>query len=151
MSVGELCNREVVVIEPDASISEAVKLMRDFHVGDVVVVESRGTQRIPIGVVTDRDVVINVVAEGLDPASLSIRNVMSVSLVTAREDEELVDIVGRMRSQGIRRVPIVNEHGGLEGILSVDDVLELLAEQLNGLTALLRIEQQHEQERHSRR
>ena len=149
MSMGELCNREVVVIEPSASVSEAVRLMRDYHVGDVMVVEPRDTQRIPVGILTDRDIVIKVLAEGRDPQALSIRDVMSTGLVTAREDEELVDVIGRMRRQGVRRIPVVNEHGGLEGILAVDDVLELLAEQINGLTALVKIELQHEQGRDS--
>lgn len=72
---------------------------------------------------------------------------MSISLVTVRERDDLVDVIGRMRSHGVRRVPVVNEQGGLEGILAVDDILELLAEQVNGLAGLVRIEQQRERER----
>jgi CBS domain-containing protein len=125
--------------------------MRDYHVGNVVVVESRGKQRIPLGVLTDRDVAIKVIAENLDPDGLSLRDVMSTPLITAREDEELLEVIGRMRSQGVRRVPVVNEDGGLEGILAVDDVLELLAEQMNGLTGLVQAEQQHERVRHTSR
>lgn len=112
-----------------------------------MVVESRDAQRVPVGMLTDRDIVIKVMAEGRDPQALSIRDVISTGLVTAREDEELVDVIGRMRRQGVRRIPAVNEHGGLEGILAVDEVLELQAEQMNGLTALLKIEPQHEQGR----
>lgn len=149
MSVGELCNREVIVIEADASIREAARLMRDCHVGDVVVVDQRDLQRIPVGMLTDRDIVIKVLAEELDPHSVPVGNIMSASLVAARENEDLVDVIGRMRSHGVRRVPVVNEQGGLEGILAVDDVLELLAEQMNGLVGLVRIELQRERERHT--
>lgn len=147
MPVGELCNREVVIIAPDASINQAVKLMRDRHVGDLVVVEQRGAEPVPVGMLTDRDIVVEVVAEDVDPQSVSVRDVMSISLVTVRERDDLVDVIGRMRSHGVRRVPVVNEQGGLEGILAVDDILELLAEQVNGLAGLVRIEQQRERER----
>jgi CBS domain-containing protein len=147
MSVGELCNREVVVVGPDASILEAVKLMREHHVGDIVVVEQRPSEPVPVGILTDRDIVIEVLAEEVDPQSVSVRDVMSDSLVTAREDEDLLDIVGRMRLHGVRRVPVVNQQGGLEGIVTVDDILELLAEQMNGLAALVKVEQQRERER----
>lgn len=144
MSIGELCNREVVVIGANASINEAVKLMRQYNVGDIVVVAQRGIHSIPVGILTDRDLVIEIMARDVDPQSVTVGDVMSTALVTAREDEELVDVVHRMRNQGVRRVPIVNEHGGLEGIIAVDDVLSLLAEQITGLAELVRKELQHE-------
>lgn len=147
MSIGELCNREVVVIAPDASIDEAVRLMREYHVGDLVVIEQFGAERVPLGVLTDRDIVVEVLAEAVDSAALAVKDVMSAPLVMAREDEELADLIARMRSHGVRRVPVVNLQGGLEGILTVDDILELLAEQMNGLAGLIRVEQQRERER----
>lgn len=150
MSIGELCNREVVVVEPGASIRAAVALMRDFHVGDLVVVELRGRERVPVGIVTDRDIVIEVLAEDVDPQAVAVRDIMSGALVTAGEDDDLIDVIGRMRLQGVRRVPVVNARGGLEGILAVDDVLELLAEQMNGLAGLVAAERQHERDRRSR-
>jgi len=144
MSIGELCNREVVVIKTDASISEAVKLMRQYNVGDIVVVAQRGIHSVPVGILTDRDLVIEIMAKEVDPQSVTVGDVMSTTLVTAREEEELVDVVHRMRNKGVRRVPIVNEQGGLEGIIAVDDVLSLLAEQITGLAELVRKELQHE-------
>lgn len=147
MSIGELCNREVIVIEADASIDAAVKLMRHSHVGDLVVVEQRDQQAIPVGILTDRDIIIDVLAEDISPESLSVSDVMSTPLITARENEDLLDVIGRMRKHGVRRVPVVNGQGGLEGILAVDDVLEILVEQISGLAGLVRIEQQHERER----
>jgi CBS domain-containing protein len=135
------------VIEADTTISEAVKLMRDQHVGDIVVVEQRGPEPVPVGILTDRDIVIEVLAEDVDPQSVSVGDIMSASLLTARESEELIDVIARMRAQGVRRVPVVNERGGLEGILTVDDILELLAEQVNGLAGLVKTEQRRERER----
>ena len=144
MSIGELCNREVIVIKADDSISEAVKLMRQHNVGDIVVVEQRGINVVPVGILTDRDLVIEVMAKDVDPQSVTVGDIMSSKLVTALENEELVDLVQRMRIHGVRRVPVVNTHGGLEGIIAVDDVLGLLAEQVSGLADLVRIELQHE-------
>ncbi len=149
MSIGELCNREVVVIEADASIDAAVKLMRENHVGDIVVVERRGNLRIPVGMLTDRDIVVEVLAESVDPATLSVRDIMSAPVVTAPEHEELAVVIGLMRSHGVRRVPVVNAAGGLAGIMTVDDILEILAEQMNGLVSLIRVEQQREHKRRS--
>lgn len=147
MAAGKLCNREVVIVEADASVSEAVKLMRDRHVGDLVVVERRAGQAVPVGMLTDRDIVIEVLAEDVEPESVTVGDIMSASLITAREEDELVDVVARMRSHGVRRIPVVNAQGGLEGILAVDDILELLAEQINGLAGLVTIEQRRERER----
>lgn len=147
MSIGELCNREVIVIEPQAMIADAVKLMRRYHVGDLVVVEQRGQQRVPVGMLTDRDIVIEVLAKDVSPGAITVGDAMSGPLVTAREDEDLVDVIARMRAHGVRRMPVVNAAGGLEGILAVDDILELLAEQMSGLAGLVKTEQQHERVR----
>jgi len=149
MSIGEVCNREVVVTDVGATIQAAVKLMREHHVGDIVVVERRGDRRVPVGMVTDRDIVVEVLAEDVDPKALTVRDVMSTPVVTVRSDEELAVAIGLMRSHGVRRIPVVNAEGGLEGIVSVDDILELVAEQINGLVSLIRIEQQREQKRRS--
>lgn len=144
MSIGELCNRDVVVISPDEPIQEAVSLMRQYNVGDIVVVVKRGDDSVPVGMLTDRDLVIEIMAKEISPESVTVGDVMSTTIVTAREDEDLVDVVHRMRDYGVRRMPIVNERNGLEGIISVDDVLALLAEQITGLAELVRKEIQHE-------
>lgn len=149
MSVGEMCNREVVIIDAGAAIDDAVTVMRESHVGVIVVVERRGNQRVPLGMLTDRDIVVEVLAEGVDPKSLKVADVMSSPVVSVREDDELAVVIGLMRGHGVRRVPVVNSEGGLEGIMTVDDILELLTEQMNGLVSLIRIEQQRERKRRS--
>ncbi len=136
MSVGEVCNREVVVVEQDADAGEASRLMREFHVGDLVVVERRGEMNVPLGIVTDRDLVIEVLAQDVDPASVSVKDLMVRPLETANEEDAILDTLQHMREKGLRRLPVVNASGGLVGILTVDDVIDLLAEELTDVVAL---------------
>lgn len=146
MSVGEVCNRDVVVIKKGESALDAALLMRRFHVGDLVVVEEEGGQRIPVGILTDRDIVIEAVAEDVNSRELTVGDIMSSDLVTVNEDEDIVDTVKMMRTNGIRRVPVVDRAGVLVGIVTVDDLIELLAEVLDDLTKLIRREQTREKE-----
>lgn len=147
MSVGELCNRSVVVMRKDESARDAARLMRNHHVGDVVIVEDRQQEQVPVGIVTDRDLVIEIMAEDVDPDQFTVGDLIVYELVAVREEDELLDTLQRMRGAGVRRAPVINGAGGLEGILTVDDIVELLAEQTAGLAALVRREQQREQER----
>jgi CBS domain-containing protein len=144
MSIGEICNREVVICSSDDSILEAVKLMRDQHVGDVVVVEPNGEGAIPVGILTDRDVVIELLAEEVDLNAVACGDVMSRELVTAAEEDEVLPIIERMRDRGVRRIPVVNRQGELQGILSFDDLVELISEQLTDLVRLVGREMEHE-------
>lgn len=136
MDAGELCNRQVVIATPEESILAAARRMRDHRVGCLVVVEGEPGQRRPIGIVTDRDIVVYAVADtSLDRRS--VRACMNPNLVTAREHEDLVAVIRRMRAHRVRRIPVVDEGGLLQGILSVDDVLEVLAEEVGELAAVL--------------
>ncbi len=146
MAIGEVCNRDVVVVKKDESALDAALLMRRFHVGDLVVIEEEGGQRIPVGILTDRDIVIEAVAEDVNSRELTVGDIMSADLVTVNEDEDIVDTVKMMRANGIRRVPVVDRSGVLVGIVTVDDLIELLAEVLDDLTKLIRREQKREQE-----
>jgi CBS domain-containing protein len=145
-TVAEICNREVVVVERNAAIPDAARLMRDYHVGDLVVVEERGGQRTPVGIVTDRDIVIEVIAEAVAFDEVTVGDIMSPDMVTAREGDDLLDTLKNMRTHGIRRVPVVDGQQSLIGILAVDDVIELLAEELNDLARLIGREQTRERE-----
>jgi len=136
MSVGEFCNREVIIVEKQESVIEAAKLMRHHHVGDVVVVEEKEDMNVPVGIVTDRDIIIEVLAEDVEPASVAVADIMSGELATAREEDELFETIKYMRSRAVRRLPVVDARGALVGILAVDDVLDLVAEQLSDLVGL---------------
>jgi CBS domain-containing protein len=144
-TIGEICNREVVLAARDTPVVEAAKLMRQYHVGTVVVVdEVNGSRRLPIGIVTDRDLVVEIVATELDAKTITVGDVMASDLVTARESEGLIEAIEIMRYKGVRRLPIVGEAGQLVGIVSIDDLLEILAEQMTDLTRIVSREQAHE-------
>lgn len=130
MTVGRICNRDVVVTRAEDSIHAVAQLMREYHVGDVVVVEDREGARTPVGIVTDRDVVTEVIAAGVAPDALSVGDIMSFELITAYEEDSLWDTLQRMRVNAVRRVPVIDEQGALVGILTLDDLLELLAGEL---------------------
>ncbi len=146
MTIGELCNREVVVVNRGETALEAARLMRQHHVGDVVVVEDKDNGKVPAGILTDRDIVIELVAEQVDPESVTVEEVMSDQLLTVNESDELLDTIEQMRIKGVRRVPVVGKDGELVGILTLDDVLDVLAEALKGLALLTGREQRRERE-----
>ena len=147
MSAGEYCNREVVVVSKSEPVSEAISLMRKHHVGDVVVIEETSQGQIPVGILTDRDIVLEILAEDVDLNTVSIGDVMSYELITVTENTTLIDTINLMRQKGVCRIPVVNDKGALEGLLSVDDLLELLAEQLDDIVALIGKEQETESKR----
>lgn len=146
MTVGDICNRNVVVAPKSEMIVDAAKRMRTSHVGDLVVVEDRG-DHIPIGIVTDRDIVISVVAGDPDHVNyLLVSDVMSSDLVTAQEHDSIETALKQMHEHGVRRLPIVSATGALVGILTLDDVLRYLTAQQSELVALVAREQQHERQ-----
>jgi CBS domain-containing protein len=144
MPISEICNREVIIVQRDDTIVEAAKLMRQHHVGDVVVVEDRGGVRVPLGIVTDRDLVVEIMATELNPAVITVGDIMLPELVTVKEHTGLYEAVQYMRAKGVRRLPVVNDSGALQGILTLDDLLELLAEELLALSKLVKLEQKKE-------
>lgn len=145
MAVGELCNREVVVGGPDQSISAIAHLMREHHVGDVVLVEDRAGAKVPVGIVTDRDLVVELLGEEVDPEAVAAKDIMTRELLTVAEGAGLIEVVDRMRDRGVRRVPVVDGDGGLVGILAADDLMDLFAEQLGKLVQLTSRERRHEE------
>ena len=148
MSAGEYCNREVIIVEQTASVTEAAELMRHLHVGDLVVVEKPGEEARPIGIITDRDMVIEVVAQKIDPDSLTVKDIMSTDPVRVAETVSLLDTLELMKQRGVRRVLVIADSGGLQGLLSADDAIELIAEQINDLTQLVDREITREQKQH---
>lgn len=144
MAIGEICNREVVVVTRETPVVETAQLMRHHHVGDVVVVLEEAGLRTPVGILTDRDIVVEVVAAGLDPAGLKVGDIMAPDLATVREDTGVFEAIRYMRDKGVRRMPVVDADGDLIGILALDDLLDLLAEELNALARLIAREQNRE-------
>jgi CBS domain-containing protein len=144
MPIGEICNREVVFSRRGDSIVEAARLMREHHVGDLVVIEEKDGQRVPVGILTDRDLVVEIIAKEVDMGRVTVGDVMSNHLHVAREGDGIYDTIQLMRSKGVRRIPVVNAKGHLVGIVTVDDLLELLSDEIAALAKLTSRQQAHE-------
>lgn len=144
MPVSEICNREVVVVQRNDTALEAAKLIRQHHVGDVLVVEDRNGVRIPVGIITDRDLIMEIMAPELDGSVITVGDIMAQELVTTKGSTGIFEAIQYMRQKAVRRLPIVNEDGGMIGILTLDDLLELLSEELLEIAKLVRNEQQKE-------
>lgn len=144
MGLSDICNRSVVVTLAKTSVQDAARLMREHHVGSLVVVEETARGRRPVGIVTDRDVVVEVVAVGVAPGTVTVGEIMVPELVTALEADEAWDAIRLMRERGVRRLPVVADDGLLVGIVTVDDLLELIAEQIGDLCRVAAAEQTRE-------
>jgi len=144
MRIGDICTNQTIHCKRDETVQGAALLMRKYHVGDLVVVDQADQERLPVGIITDRDIVVSVIALGLDPASLLVGDLMSDDLLTSSEDDDVYETIERMRFRGIRRAPVVNRAGGLAGIVSVDDLLEFLAEEMGELSRISSHQQAHE-------
>lgn len=144
-SIGEICNRDVVAVTRETTAAAAAQLMRQHHIGALVVCEQmNGKHRMPVGIVTDRDIVVEVVAPELRADTITVGDIMREELVTMRESEGVVPTLEVMRFKGVRRLPIVGADGQLVGIVSVDDLLGVLAEELGDIAKLVAREQAQE-------
>lgn len=146
LTTGEICTRSVTIAFRKTPVDGAARLMRENHVGCLVIVDEVGGKRIVVGILTDRDIVTGVVATGLAPDTLLVEDAMITDLVTAREDDSLIDLMRTMRRKGVRRVPVVAGQGELIGLVTLDDVLNILAEELGLLVAAINTEGQRERQ-----
>lgn len=144
MNAADICNRIITVAERSMPLVEAASLMRERHVGSLIVVDDTGAGRIAVGILTDRDIVTAVVAQGLDPAVLAVEDVMTPNLVTALEEDSIKDLLSTMRQKGLRRLPIVTPQGLLVGLVTLDDLLPLMADQLRDMAATIEAQYLHE-------
>ncbi len=136
MSIERLIRRPVQTLPPNANCQDAAEVMRDENIGAVVVAE----EGVPLGIVTDRDLVVRVIAAGEEAHALTLRAVMSGEPIFLGDARNLDQVITTMRDQGIRRMPIVDDDGQLEGIISLDDLVVLLGEQISGLAEVVRKE-----------
>jgi CBS domain-containing protein len=133
MRIGDICSRSVVTCGVEDGVPELARLMREEHVGDVVVVEEAFGIRRPVGIVTDRDLVVQVLAAGIDAASVTAGDLMH-GISTVLETEAVYDAIWTMRRSGARRLPVVDGRNGLFGIVTMDDLVQFLAEELTELS-----------------
>lgn len=144
MKISDYCRRGVVSIASNADIAAAAQLMREQHVGFLVVYKIGDDIRRPIGVLTDRDVVLEVVAQCVEPKSVTAEDVMTRQPLIAGESDELHDVLQAMRMAGIRRVPVVDARGALAGILAMDDAIDVVTSLLCDITSAIKSEQRQE-------
>lgn len=144
LSAGEICNRVVVFGERRMPVVEAAQLMREHHVGCLVVVDEASAGRRVIGILTDRDLVTAVIAKDIPAATLVVEDVMSSDVVTAHESESISDLLATMRRKGLRRLPVTTPQGVLVGLVTLDDLLALMAEQLREMALTIESEQLRE-------
>lgn len=147
MSIKALCSRDLVAVGRDDTVFKAAQLMRQNHIGDVLVVEKKQDVILPVGIVTDRDVVIEIVAPGLDPQVITVGDIMLPTIFTINEDSGVFDTIRLMTDKGVRRLPVVRKDGSLIGIITLDDLLLLMAREFCSFAKLLTKEQQNEAEK----
>lgn len=141
MPIAEICNRDVIIAGVNDTVLSAAKLMRKKHVGDVVIVKQTNGSSTPIGIVTDRDLVVEVMAPEIDPSVLTVGDIMPRSLATVKESAGVYETIKHMRAKGVRRMPVVDDDRNLIGVVTLDDLLSLLVEELGQLTKLIAHEQ----------
>ena len=140
----ELCTMDVACCGKTTTVAEAARLMRQHHIGDLVVADDSDGTREPIGILTDRDIVTKVVAQQRDPATTVVAEIMTAPLVVAAESEDTETAIERMRSHGVRRLPVVDDAGTIVGILTLDDFHRFQAERAAALVAVVTQERTHE-------
>ena len=145
MTLNDICTLNVAFCARDTNLLHAARLMREKHTGTLVVVDDPQGDRTPAGIVTDRDIVVEALANELDPAKTSVAQIMSNRLVIGSAADTLPEALERMRTHGVRRLPVIDRAGSLVGIVTLDDMLTLHAKQAAALAEIVSNEQTHEQ------
>jgi|MudIll2142460700_1097286.scaffolds.fasta_scaffold06076_4 CBS domain-containing protein len=142
--VRDVAVHNAVTVLPEESINECAKRMHAEHVGCLIVVEQTDGIQFPIGMLTDRDIAIEVVAFGLDPTAMTAGDVMSERPAVIEEDDDLLDVLALMRERGVRRLPVARADGALVGVIAFDNLLQALGELVDGMIGVLRAQQTRE-------
>ncbi len=145
MLLKDACTANVVCCGPQSTVLQAAILMRHRHVGDLVVVDDPDNEGIPLGVVTDRDIVVEVLGNGLDPAKTTVGSLMRTPVVIAQESEDTTQVIERMHALGVRRLPVVANEGEVVGIITLNDLLRLFVADANSLLGIMSKGQINEQ------
>lgn len=144
MSIHSLCKTGVITIEKKASLREASNLMHKEHVGSLVVVEAFDSKRIPCGIITDRDLALTL-GTSSNPQTVKVEQIMQSQPITANLNDGLSDVILKMRQYGIKRLPVIDEFGSLYGLISTDDILSLMGDEINNLAKISEVQIKVEQ------
>lgn len=140
MKVKDLCTLETQIIEKNETAQAAALAMQEAKVGSLVVVDVLPNGDLPIGIITDRDIALKVASQDVRPSMLVVEDFASETLLTVQGNEDVYDVLGKMRQKSVRRVPVVDKAGFLVGIISIDDILEFLVGELKEMTSIMKHE-----------
>lgn len=143
-TVASYCIREVVTVTRETPVLRCAQLMHDEHVGAVVIIDDIDGKLVPVGLLTDRDIAIEVVAFDVAARAITAGDLMSGDLAMVRPTDDVLTVLATMREHGVRRLPVIGEDGSLEGIVTADNLWEVLAEAIDGLARLVSSEQTRE-------
>jgi len=143
-TVADYCVRDVVTVDREMPITNCAKLMHDEHIGSLVVVDVREGRKVPVGMLTDRDIAIEIVAFEVDADALTAGDIITGDVAVASEGVDMLAVLATMREHGVRRLPVVDADGALVGIVSADNLWEVLAEEVDGLVRVMKAEQTRE-------
>lgn len=130
----DFIRKDIVCVESTDTLSEALDLMSEHHIGDVIVVESKDGLRKPIGIVTDRDIALSLLSSSEeDVCRLPVSHCMSKNIVTASVDEDVFSVIDTLKSNGVGRIPLVDQNGALIGIVTAKNLLQKLVQGVNDL------------------
>lgn len=146
MNVARIYTRSVVSVPRSSSLQRAAILMRQYHVGALLVTEDEPDGDRAIGIVTDRDLVVQAMAEGIGPEALTVDQVMTPEIAGVPEWADAHEAMVTMRELGVRRLAVTGEGGALTGILSLDDIIDALSVEMSSLAGVIRSERGREVE-----
>jgi CBS domain-containing protein len=146
MNVGEICSRNVIHIAPHNSVLDVARIMREQHVDSVVVVDYLDGEIRPQGMITDRDLVHEVLAAQIDPTVVTAEDILTSELICVTETHNVTDALKYMRYYGVRKAPVVNIEGVLVGLFSIEDSLSTLSEEFSEIVKLLSSELNNERQ-----
>lgn len=135
MSIKNLAKHKVISVNLEMNVDEIAKIMKEHNIGNVVVVNEDNK---PMGIITDRDIIIKVIADGINPAEIQAGYIMTSNILVLDEYTPIQQVLEMMSAKGVRRAPIINSYGILVGIISADDLAILIAEELETYGKLLR-------------
>jgi CBS domain-containing protein len=145
MLLKDICTTTVAHCERKTTALQAATLMRAKHVGNLVVVDDASDECTPVGIVTDRDIVVKVLGNELDAGRVAVGEIMNTPVVVGNQNEEVSDVIARMRAQRVRRLPVVGPRGRLIGIVTLDDLLRQIVTDASALLEIVASEQDQEQ------
>lgn len=137
MPISDCCTMDVICCDSGDSVAQVAGLMREHHVGDVVVVGSHEDARVPIGIITDRDIVVEAIAPQVDLNLITAGDIMNSPLMKLQDSDGIFEALRLMRDLKVRRLPVVRDDGTLFGIVTLDDIVDLLAAELSMVAGVI--------------